>query len=96
MKEEAKAKIKGIKKLRFLKEHSKKEYINDMKSEEARKVLRIKLNMTCIKGNIGVKESCRLCEDMIEETTEHMINWRAIHNTISKEDIESTKSETLM
>ena len=69
-----------------------------MKSEEARKVLRIKLNMTCIKGNIGVKESCRLCEDMIEETTEHMINCRAIliHNKIKKEDIESTKSETLI
>ena len=81
VKEEANEKKESLKKLRFLAQHGKKDYITLMDGKEAVEVLRIKLNMTlCISGNIGIKQKCQLCSDEME-TTEHVFRCKRIENT---------------
>jgi hypothetical protein len=80
VKEEAEEKIRVMKKLRFCQRHGRKEYIDEMEGDDVIETMRIKLNMTMyISGNIGQRQTCRLCETA-DETTEHVFECTGIQN----------------
>ena len=71
--EEAEEKKKSMKKLRFVGEHGRKSYLDEMDGDEIREVMKIKLNMIMtIGGNIGREQKCMICQT-INETTEHVL-----------------------
>ena len=98
---EAKTKSADMKKLRFVRGFAQgfkqKDYLTEMTAYEAKKVLKIRLNMTLnIAGNIGKKEVCKLC-NIENETTEHVFYCTGVDNkdNLKHDDLQSTDTNTL-
>ena len=96
--EEAEVKRREMKKLRFIGQHGRKEYVNAMNADEVREVMKIKLNMVLtIAGNIGQKQTCKICLTD-DETTEHVFLCTGIKNEdkLTPDDILKTDKYSLL
>ena len=94
---EAKEKIKGMKKLRFVKNFGQKPYITEMTAHETIETLRLRLNMTMyIAGNIGKEELCQVCKKE-KQTTEHVFDCTGLQNcnNLTTDSLQSTETEVL-
>ena len=68
-----------MKKLRFTNTEGKQNYLDQCKMEQVKKIMKMRLNMTELKGNYKGKYQdtvCPACEKE-EETTEHVIRCRS-------------------
>ena len=87
--------IENMKKLRFVASFKDRKYGKRLKTEDARLVMKVKLNILPIYGNLGEKQKrCRLCSTEREET-EHIMNcvseFRGRKIKIEDENIETLR-----
>ena len=76
-------KKKEYKKLRFLKKKGNDTYLKEIYNEEARKAIKIRLNMVeWIDGNMGGGSKCPLCGND-GDTTEHVFRCETVENNSS-------------
>ena len=76
-------KKKEYKKLRFLKKKGNDTYLKEIYNEEARKAIKIRLNMVeWIDGNMGGGSKCPLFEND-GDTTEHVFRCEVVENNPS-------------
>ena len=89
--EEAKVKTK----LRFCSDFKRKQYVNVLGYNEAKSMLKLKLNMTELKSNYKGQKSdqkCNLCKTN-NDTTEHLFQCPKIKEKIETPNINIIKSE---
>ena len=84
-------KKKELKKLRFLKKNGNDTYLKEIYNEDARKGMKIRLNVVeWIDGNMGGSSRCPLCANT-GDTTEHVFSCEVVENksSVTVNDLEN-------
>ena len=92
----AEGKMMEKKKLRFIRSHKGKDYVQEMEAEQVEMIMRVKLNIIRASNNKRNTENCRLCKEEVK-TTEHLRECSEVREgkEVTAEEIKAEDKETL-